>query len=42
LEPENAFKFNLNGSDIPFFANVIPSILDLDMAQDLDRRKQMQ
>ena len=42
LEPGMAFKFNLNGSDVPTFINVIPYILDLDAAQDLDRRKQMQ
>ena len=42
LEPGAAFKFNLNNSDIPAFINVIPYLLDLDAAQDLDRRKQMQ
>ena len=42
LEPENTVKFNFNGSDIPIFINAIPSIIDLDAAQDLDRRKQMQ
>ena len=42
LEPENTVKFNFNGSDVPIFVNVIPSLLDLDAAQDLDRRKQMQ
>ena len=42
LNPENTVKFNFNGSDIPIFVNSIPSILDLDAAQDLDRRKQMQ
>ena len=42
LEPGSAFKFNLNGSDIPTFINIIPYLLDLDAAQDLDRRKQMQ
>ena len=41
LNPENTVKFNFNGSDIPIFVNSIPSILDLDAAQDLDRRKQM-
>jgi len=41
LEPGRAFKFNMNGSDIPSFINIIPYILDLDAAQDLDRRKQM-
>lgn len=42
LEPGNAVKFALNNSDMPMFINAIPSILDLDAAQDLDRRKQMQ
>ena len=42
LDPNNTVKFNFNGSDIPMFVNSIPSILDLDAAQDLDRRKQMQ
>ena len=42
LEPENTVKFNFNNSDIPIFVNAIPSLLDLDAAQDLDRRKQMQ
>ena len=42
LDPESTVKFNFNGSDIPIFVNSIPSILDLDAAQDLDRRKQMQ
>ena len=42
LEPENTIKFNLNGSDVPTFVNAIPALLDLDAAQDLDRRKQMQ
>ena len=42
LEPGSAFKFNLNSSDIPAFIDIIPYLLDLDAAQDLDRRKQMQ
>lgn len=43
LEPGSAIKFSFyNGADIPIFANAIPAILDLDAAQDLDRRKQMQ
>jgi hypothetical protein len=39
------FSFNNGGNgaaDIPLFINAIPAILDLDAAQDLDRRKQMQ
>ena len=42
LSPASTIKFNFKGSDIPIFANAIPSIIDLDAAQDLDRRKQMQ
>ena len=42
LEPENTVKFNFNNSDVPMFVNAIPSLLDLDAAQDLDRKKQMQ
>lgn len=42
LEPGNAIKFNLYGNDIPLFTNAIPAILDLDAAQELDRKKQMQ
>lgn len=42
LEPENTVKFNLLHHDLPMFVNAIPAILDLDAAQDLDRKKQMQ
>ena len=47
LEPQKTVKFSFsnggNGAvDIPLFINAIPAILDLDAAQDLDRRKQMQ
>ena len=42
LEPSKTVKFNLNNTDVPIFASAIPMILDLDAAQDLDRRKQMQ
>ena len=47
LDPEKTVKFSfhnggLGGCDIPLFINAIPAILDLDAAQDLDRRKQMQ
>lgn len=46
LDPEKTIKFSFNNggngaADIPFFINAIPAILDLDAAQDLDRRKQM-
>ncbi len=47
LDPENTVKFSFGnggfgGADLPLFINAIPAILDLDAAQDLDRRKQMQ
>jgi len=43
LDPGNAVRFCLTGTnEIPFFINVIPYLLDLDAAQDLDHRKQMQ
>lgn len=42
LEPGSVIKFNFNNNDIPMFVNTCPAILDLDAAQELDRRKQMQ
>ncbi len=42
LDPSSTVKFSLNDADRPMFINAIPAILDLDAAQDLDRRKQMQ
>ena len=42
LDPESAVKFNFNNSDMPMLITAIPSLLDLDAAQDLDRQKQMQ
>ena len=42
LEPKSVIKFNLNGEDYPAFVSVIPAIIDLDEAQDLDRKKMQQ
>ena len=42
LDPDCAFKINLNETDYPYLVNVIPKIFELDEAQDLDRRKMMQ
>lgn len=42
LDADRAFKINLNDNDAPFFVNVITAIIDLDEAQDLDRKKMMQ
>lgn len=42
LDPNLSLKFNLNGEDFPAFISVIPAILDLDAAKDLDRKKMAQ
>lgn len=42
LDPKSAFKMNINGTDYPILVNAIPAILDLDAAQELDRKKMMQ
>lgn len=42
LDPAQTVKFTVNGEDYPPFISVIPLILDLDAAQDLDRQKTMQ
>ena len=42
LDPEYAFKFNIGGEDAPLFMSVIPHIIDLDDAQELDRKKMAQ
>lgn len=42
LDPMKAVKFNLNGDDAPLFIGVIPALLDLEEAQDIDRDKMKQ
>lgn len=42
LDPQYAFKISLNNSEMPMMASVIPSIIDLDEAQDLDKKKMLQ
>lgn len=42
LDPNYTIKFNINEEDFPAFISVIPAIIDLDAAQDLDRRKMAQ
>lgn len=42
LDPTKTVKFNVDGSDIPMFVNVIPHLLDLEQAQDIDLRKMLQ
>ena len=42
LDPEKTIRFSINGQEYPVFASVIPAILDLDTAQELDRKKMAQ
>lgn len=42
LDPEKCVKFNLSNTDMPLFISVIPAILDLEDAQDLDKKKMAQ
>ena len=42
LEVGSAFKFNIDGSDEPLFMSVIPAIIDLDEAKDIDKKKMEQ
>ena len=42
LEPDRTIKFNINGMDYPAFIAVIPAIIDLNSAQELDRKKMAQ
>ena len=42
LDPTKTIKFSLNGENFPPFISVIPAIIDLDEAQDLDRKRMAQ
>lgn len=42
LDIHHAIKFNFNGVDTPYLAASIPAILDLEEAQELDRKIMMQ
>ena len=42
LNVKSVVKFNFNGDDFPPFISVIPGIIDLDGAQDLDRQRMAQ
>ena len=42
LDPEYTVKFNINEQDFPPFISVIPAIIDLDAAEDLDKQKMAQ
>ena len=42
LDTKNSIKFNVNGDDTPMFMSVIPALIDLDEAKDLDKKKMAQ
>ena len=43
LNPACAFKFSMRGmGELPLFINALPEILDLDLAQGIDRKRQLQ
>jgi len=42
LDVKSTIKFNINEEDFPAFISVIPAIIDLDAAQELDRKKMAQ
>lgn len=42
LDTDKAVKFNLSGDDAPLFAPVIPKLMDLEDAQDIDKKKMLQ
>ncbi len=42
LDVNSTIKFNINGDDAPMFMSVIPAIIDLDEAKDLDKKKMAQ
>ena len=42
LDPEKTVKFNLSNTDVPLFVAVIPKLMDLEDAQDLDKKRMEQ
>lgn len=42
LDPNCAFMFNNSGDTFPLFINVVPYLIDLEEAQDLDKKKMLQ
>lgn len=42
LDPKYTVKFNLNSSDSPYLINAIPALIDLDEAQEIDRKRMLQ
>ena len=42
LSPEKTVKFCINNSEIPYFVEAIPAIIDLEEAKEVDRKKMLQ
>lgn len=42
LDPKYSIMFNNSGEQIPLFISTIPYLIDLDMAQDMDRKRMAQ
>lgn len=42
LDPAKAVKFNLSSTDQPLFVSILPALLDLDEAQDMNKKKMAQ
>lgn len=42
LDPNSTIKFNINGDDYPLFIAAIPTLIDLDVARDLDQKRMAQ
>lgn len=42
LDPQKTVKFNIGNSDIPMFVSVIPHLIDLEKAQEIDNKRMEQ
>lgn len=42
LDPKRTVKFSLSGNDAPLFVAIIPKLMDLEDAQDIDKKRMMQ
>lgn len=42
LDPQKTVKFNVGNSDIPMFVSVIPHLIDLEKAQEIDNKRMEQ
>lgn len=42
LDTRYAFKFNLNGTDFPLFISILPDLVDLDEAKEMDKKRMAQ